>query len=200
MAQGDSVSKFLGEVYATARTTGLAHVKMVNLLKSGHIDWTNEEERKIVALEFQLGRMAAILGLKTRGEALLVRDLKAPTASVPFGDDRRTDAQQKAYRASVSAWEHAAREAGMERVRQAQEPRQPAPKVTEDVKASGLVVPHVATMDDVREFLKELASLADQFQKSNAKLCGSEVSRVLNKVRDELRKVAKPISELADAA
>lgn len=89
--------KFLTNVYEAAQSQGAHSRKCIDLLRAGKLDWDNEDVIKPVAAEFRLGHIAGYLSLPSRDDAVEIAEMASTD---------RTAEQQRAYRASVSAWSH----------------------------------------------------------------------------------------------
>lgn len=112
-----NTAEFLSNVYEAARAQGWEANQCIELLRSGKINWKNDDAIRPVAAEFRLGHIAGYLKFTKRDEALAVDKLPAK---------ERSDEQQRAYRASVSAWSHAMQLAGVpnQRTGATRKPRQ----------------------------------------------------------------------------
>lgn len=169
---------FLANVYETAQGKGLHSRKCIDLLRKGKLDWDNEDVIKPVALEFRLGHIAGYLGLPSREDAAEIAELPAT---------ERTAEQQRAYRASVSAWSNARLVAGAPNKNSGEERPPRAGGATQDAGNDNVpatimkalaspqaldpvmerLFPKVAAPEDVANFAAWLCDTIIAFEKRN---------------------------------
>lgn len=174
----DTHALFLVNVYDNAKKLGEATTAVISLLRSGKIKWSNDKLVGMVADAFKLGRLAGTLGV-TREAAKLIVD-KKPWSDGKAGDDVRTEAEHKAWRAAVSAWSYVALQAGMP---SAQTGKVRAPQMagardtsSKDAGKSAdasedlgdIPVPMVTRPQDVAVFALRMADTIRKFENRNA--------------------------------
>lgn len=168
---------FLVSVFDAARVQGEATTKVISLLKSGKIKWSDKDLVGTITNEFKLGRTAGSLDV-TRDEANVIAG-KKPFKIGKLGDDVRTEREHKAWRAAISAWSYVALQAGMP---SAQTGKVRAPQMAgardttpngDDANEDGddkIVqgVPRARTTQDVAIFALRVADVIVKFQNQNA--------------------------------
>lgn len=161
---------FFAELYASARAHGEASAACVELLSGGRIDWTDPGLVLQVKTEFQLGRLAGYLRLSTRTQAEAVFKLARAD---------RSEVQQLAYRAAISAWSELSRLAGAPNVRtgekraprMARNPGFAKILVEPQTKANIIhLVPQVKEIQEVDAFALRLIDIIRAFETRNAKV------------------------------
>jgi hypothetical protein len=193
MSEHDVNAKFLANVFSVAKSTGQATTKCVELLKV--TDWADKEFVAQVALEFRLGRIASYLSLATRDQAMLVAEKSQwVEGQVLPGSTHRTEREQGAYRAGVSAWTHCANLAG--KPTKKGKPR--APKVAAvkaemqqlTPEAAIFALPKAKAAEDATAFAVRIAGCVVAYQKANATLVGGSLARIFTTFAMEVAQIA----------
>lgn len=183
-------TEFFAEVFSAARSHAEASVACVELLRSGKIDWDDKKLVSLIKTEFQLGRLAGYLQLPSRAAAAAV--LKLPR-------QKRSEVQQRAHRAAISAWSEMAGSAGAPNVRSG-EPRTPRAPVKNNTSAKILMepqtkanilhlVPQVKDTADVDAFALRLIDIIRAFETRNAKIKFAPYRAVFDKFIDGIMAV-----------
>lgn len=206
----NNTAQYLADVYSVARSTGGATEKCLELLKG--VDWDNDERVKAISLEFRLGRLACYLKLKTRDAALAVNDLSQPAKDGTDDDTRRTEVQQRAYRAAVSGWNHIAFLAGKPakgggartKVRNGVKVTADGTKLAEPRLASGttaaLEAPKAKRPEATLKFASEVAKMVVAYQKANAAMVPASLAAIFEEFALKVRAEIMPSQALAKAA
>lgn len=173
-------NQVLLSIYETARAHGATSAECVKAIQDAKLTWKDAKAVKEVAFEFRLGRIAGYLNLGLREEARAI--LKSSST-------KRTEEQQRAYRAAVSAWSYIARAAGMPN-RVTGEPRKARPPQTA-AKFEGSVtvfsVPTAKNYDEAAQFATRLSDMIRAFERRNPKVKLGELRPVFDTFVSEVK-------------
>lgn len=181
---------FFAEVFSAAKTHAEASVAFLDVLRSVKIDWDDKTLVSLIKAEFQLGRLAGYLQLPSRAAAEAV--LKLPL-------QKRSEAQQRAHRAAISAWSEMARLTGAPNARSG-EPRAPRAPAKNNTPAMILMkpqtkakilhlVPQAKVSADVDAFALRLVDIIRAFETRNAKVKFAAYRAVFDKFIDGIMAV-----------
>ena len=193
-----SIATFLKNVFDASRKSGNATQELVAIIRARNINWDATETVKPMRREFYLGRIATSLDMD-RVKAIIVLD-KVKFKQSDNSDKRRTEDEQKSYRAAVSAWSHVAMLAGQPNKKTGATRKPKVTKANQDKSGgnaatdliSGAVTVAPATKpDDVRAFALRMADLVDGYIKQNNKLITGALGDALRHFPEDTRKLAK---------
>lgn len=196
------------QVYDAAKAEGESSIAIIALLKSGAVDWNDPASVAPVYDAFRQGVIAGILGVP-REEAIRILALKGYVNGAKDAGARRDKTQHDAYRAAITRWSYAARQAGMfardsggNVTGATRAPRAPAtPATTVGPTALGtVIVPKATSFDDVKQFARTMAALMFKFENANAKVSFGEYRPLFDNFRSAVTALGKAEAKLNETA
>lgn len=186
---GDN-NEFFITLYEAARTYGEASNEVVETIKAGKLNWKDPHLVAQASMEFRLGRIAGMLRLDQREEALAI---------VQAAKSKRTAVEQKAFHAAAASWSNIALVAGMPN-RYTGAPRKK--RATASSKSNGdlarvtvFSVPQAKTIDEVKRFADHVAEMLVTFEKRNRGLKMNGYRKVFDSFIADVKTMVHEVAE-----